>query len=59
MLGRINATMRFAALSAALIGTLLGGVLGEMIGVRPVLLIAALGTIFAAGVMALSPIRRL
>jgi MFS family permease len=57
MLGRVNATMRFGGLAAALIGTLLGGWLGQMLGLRPVLFAAALGTILAAGVLALSPIQ--
>jgi MFS family permease len=57
MLGRVNATMRIAALAAALVGTLLGGVLGGLLGVRPVLFVGALGTMLAAGMLALSPIR--
>ena len=57
MLGRVNATMRFSGLAAALVGALLGGGLGQVLGLRPVLFAAALGTILAAGVLALSPIK--
>lgn len=59
MLGRVNATLRFVALGATLVGTLLGGLLGESLGVRTTLFIAAGGTLFASVVLAISPIGKL
>jgi len=41
--GRINATMSFIVGIAMPLGGLLGGFLGEIIGIRPTLLLAALG----------------
>jgi MFS family permease len=58
MLGRVNATMRFVELGAILLGSLAGGLLGEAIGVRPALVIGACGTLLAALIVALSPLRR-
>ena len=57
LLGRVNATMRFLALAAALLGSLLGGLLGETLGVRTTLVMGACGTLLAA--LALSPLRSL
>jgi MFS family permease len=59
MLGRVNATLRFVALGATLVGTLLGGLLGESLGVRTTLFIAAGGTLFASAILAISPIGKL
>ena len=59
MLGRVNATLRFVALGATLVGTLLGGLLGESLGVRTTLFLAAGGTLFASVVLAISPIGKL
>jgi predicted MFS family arabinose efflux permease len=59
MLGRVNATLRFAALGATLVGSLLGGLLGESLGVRTTLLIAAGGTLFASAILAISPLGKL
>ena len=57
--GRVNATFEFAGIGASLVGALLGGLLGQWVGVRPVLFAAAIGTILAALLIALSPLRRL
>ena len=59
MLGRVNATLRFIALGATLVGTLLGGLLGESLGVRTTLFLAAGGTLFASAILAISPIGKL
>jgi len=59
MLGRVNATLRFAALGATLVGSLLGGLLGESLGVRTTLFIAAGGTLFASAILAISPLGKL
>jgi MFS family permease len=57
--GRVTATMSVLAGGAAPLGALLGGVLATQFGIRPLLIIAALGTIGAAGWLLASPIRRL
>jgi MFS family permease len=59
MLGRVNATMQFIALGAALFGTFFGGLLGESIGVRQTLLLGSCITLFAAFLIAFSPLRKL
>jgi hypothetical protein len=48
LLGRVNATMRFAMWGAMPVGGLVGGVLGQALGVRPALWVFALGTLAAA-----------
>jgi Transmembrane secretion effector len=58
ILGRVNATMRFLVMGALPIGGLLGGGLGAVIGVRPTLLILALGLAVAPIFVVLSPLRR-
>lgn len=57
--GRMNATMSFIAWGIVPFGGLLGGGLGETIGLRPTLLLAALGEILAVLWLLLSPVRSL
>ncbi|WP_152361464.1 MFS transporter [Microlunatus speluncae] len=57
--GRVTATMSVVAGGAAPLGALLGGLLADRLGVRPLLIIAALGTIGAAAWLLASPVRRL
>jgi MFS family permease len=57
--GRMNATLRFIAAGSVPLGGLLGGGLGEMIGLRPTLVLAALGEMLAVLWLLLSPIRSL
>ncbi len=59
LIGRVNATFEFAGLGATLAGALLGGVLGQSLGVQPILLAAACGTLVAALLIAASPLRGL
>jgi MFS family permease len=59
LLGRVNATNQFLTLGATLVGSLIGGVLGQTIGLRPSLALAACGTLSAALVLWLSPLRKL
>ena len=59
LLGRVNASMRFAGLLAMLAGTLLGGVLGQAIGLRMTEVIGALITVAATLWILTSPARRL
>lgn len=57
LLGRMNATMRFLVWGTIPIGTLLGGLLGSTIGVRPTLLVAAIGGCVAVLPVYFSPLR--
>jgi MFS family permease len=57
--GRMNATMSFIAAGSVPLGGLLGGGLGEMIGLRPTLVLAALGEMLAVLWLILSPMRSL
>jgi MFS family permease len=57
--GRMNATMSFVGWSIVPLGGLLGGGLGEVMGLRPTLLLAALGEILAVLWLLLSPMRSL
>jgi len=59
LLGRANASFEFVSQGMAPLGALAGGVLGETIGVRPTLLIAAIGIALASLWIFLSPIPRL
>ena len=45
LLGRVNATWRFAVWGAGPIGAILGGTLGEFVGLRAAMLIAGLGSL--------------
>ena len=55
--GRMNATMRVLGLGLIPVGALLGGVLGEAVGLRPTLLIAAIGDLAAVAWLWSSAIR--
>jgi predicted MFS family arabinose efflux permease len=57
LLGRVNASMRFVAQGALLLGSLTGGLLGELIGLRTTLVMGACGALIAALWPALSPVR--
>ncbi|EGG49697.1 major facilitator superfamily permease [Streptomyces griseoaurantiacus M045] len=59
MQGRMNAAIRFLVWGTIPAGTLVGGVLGETLGLRPTLLLAALGSVLSALPIALSPVRKL
>jgi MFS family permease len=59
MMGRVNATTRVIALGAAPVGALLAGVLGATLGLRPTLLIGALGIQLGFVILLLSPLRTL
>lgn len=54
--GRVNATMRFMMWGVTPIGALTGGLLGTAIGLRPALLIGALGVLVAFVWVALSAV---
>lgn len=57
--GRVNATMRFMMWGVTPFGALTGGVLGTVIGLRPALLVAAIGVLVAFAWVAFSPVRLL
>lgn len=57
--GRMNASYRFFVTGAVPLGSLLGGALGEWIGLRPTLLVCALGIWTAAMPILFSPVRSL
>ena len=57
--GRMTATMRFLVWGTIPLGALLGGLLGERLGLRPTLLVGALGTLTAFLWVACSPVRAL
>jgi MFS family permease len=59
LLGRMNATMRFLVWGTLPLGGVIGGVLGTLIGVRPTLVVAAVGGALAFLPVFLSPLRRL
>ncbi|MEU6201544.1 MFS transporter [Streptomyces sp. NPDC047061] len=59
MQGRMNASIRFLVWGTIPAGTLVGGLLGETLGLRPTLLLAALGSVLSALPIALSPVRKL
>ncbi len=56
--GRVSASTRSLILGVQPLGALLGGVLGEQIGLRPTLLLAALGFGLGFLSMLVSPVRR-
>jgi hypothetical protein len=58
LLGRMNASLRFASWGVVPLGALLGGALGELIGLRATLLVIALGGIVAPGWLLAAPLRR-
>ncbi|WP_306215224.1 MFS transporter [Actinoplanes sp. RD1] len=57
--GRIAATIMFAGMGATPAGSLAGGFLAAHVGLRPALLIAAIGMQLSPALMALSPLGRL
>lgn len=57
--GRATATVRVLATGLIPLGALLGGLLGETIGLRPTLILAALGELLAAVWLWRSPVRTL
>jgi predicted MFS family arabinose efflux permease len=59
LLGRVNATFRFVGLGISPLGSLAGGALGTLAGLRPTLLVAALGLLVSPPLLLLSPVRRL
>jgi MFS family permease len=57
--GRMNATMKFLIMGAAPLGAFAGGLLAEQIGLRPTLLVAAVGAALASFWVLFSPLRAL
>jgi MFS family permease len=57
MLGRMNATIRSANRSMALIGSLLGGILAGVLGYRETLLLVVAVYVAAVAIIVLSPVR--
>lgn len=55
--GRVNGTMRVFGLGLVPLGALLGGALGDLIGVRPTLLVGALGLQIGFLILYRSPVR--
>jgi MFS family permease len=59
LLGRMNATMRFFVWGTIPLGAFAGGVLGSTIGIRPTLLVAAIGACLPVLPVFFSPLRRM
>ncbi len=59
LLGRVNATSRFVSTGALTIGSLAGGTLGAAFGLRPTLVVGAVGGLFAVVWILCSPVRTL
>jgi len=59
LLGRVEATIRFGSIGVMLVGALAGGVVGETLGLRAALLTGIVGTMVAAILLLLSPVRHL
>lgn len=57
--GRVAATNELATLGVGPAGALLGGILGEVIGLRPTVLVAGVGTLLSLLWVLWSPVRRL
>jgi MFS family permease len=57
--GRVNATMRFMMWGVTPVGALTGGLLGAAIGLRPALLIGAIGVLVAFAWVAFTAVGRL
>ena len=57
MQGRMNATMRFIVWGTIPIGAIVGGFLGGTIGLQPTIWVAAIGGMFVALPVLLSPVR--
>jgi MFS family permease len=59
MLGRTNATMRFVVWGTMPLGSIAGGVLGTVLGLRPTMMVAAVGGMFATLWALTAPVRSL
>jgi hypothetical protein len=59
LLGRMNAAMRWIVWGTIPLGGLLGGVLGSLIGIRPALWVAVVGSWAAAFWVFFSPLRKM
>jgi predicted MFS family arabinose efflux permease len=59
LLGRMNATIRFVVSGVSPVGALAGGLIGTEIGLRPTMWVAAAGQFAAAGLLLVSPVRKL
>ena len=59
ILGRMNASMRFVVWGVMPIGSLIGGVLGSHLGLRPTLVVAAIGGLGAPLWVRFSPVHSL
>ena len=59
MLGRANASRRFIVWGVIPLGALLGGALGSWIGLRPTIVVGAIGGVLAVVPLVLSPVRSL
>jgi MFS family permease len=59
MLGRMNGAFRFVVTGIMSFGAFFGGWLGESIGIRPTLVVSALGLLVVAGWSRFSPLRTL
>ena len=59
LLGRVNATMEFTMWAVMPAGAVLGGGLATWLGLRPTILVAGVGTCFAALWLVFSPLRRM
>jgi MFS family permease len=57
--GRVNATMRFLALSTGPLGAIVGGLMGSTIGLWPAILLGALGIQLGFVMFLFSPLRKL
>jgi MFS family permease len=58
MLGRVNASMNVLGEGIGTLGMLVGGVLAEIIGLRPTVAVAALGSLLGCVWLLWSPLRR-
>ena len=59
LLGRMNATVRFVVWSMMPLGALGGGLLGSLVGLRPAMMVGAVGGMVAVLLVATSPAARL
>ncbi|HEY8438110.1 MAG TPA: MFS transporter, partial [Candidatus Limnocylindrales bacterium] len=57
MQGKMNATMRFIVWGTIPLGSIASGALASLIGLRPTILVGAIGGLFAFLPVALSPVR--
>jgi MFS family permease len=58
MLGRVNSSARMMIMGSRPVGSLIGGALAGPLGIRPVLVIAAVGMIGSGSWLATTPVRR-